>query len=565
MGYALLWIESLAAALVGTAAVLSLSARCERKLWRRLLPTLAALVPLGLGVAAAVFARVLEANQMGAGWFVYAASWTAAFAIGAGVMARAGLSSIGQPEDPAARAWPSARLATAFAAILVLQIMTLTNLDAAVRIQLAGLRSEAGALALSVAPPRVPDASNAALVYERAFEALERLHPSGPPLTEERIREIAAGGARPAANPPPVSERFETWMNGKGEAPAQDDPELLDTQQRLAPVLALVRRAAAMPECVFDHDYAQPRMDWLLPELANLRRVTRLLGFEARACALQGRMKEAIENLRTIRDVARHMRADSPLLIGWICASSVERVFVNTLEKVLASGTASRADISPLVAAEPASYARSLLRALRMEEAFGLSAMAMLAEGDDPSGTAEAALGIDRFGQTLLLPLWRVFLLGDDVRSYRQVMVRCRDIGVKPYYESAADWKSLTDWAVARQSGILTRLLTPTLSSSAENGAITDARERLARVAIAAELHRAETGAWPAKLDDVAPARMWELPLDPFDGQPLRMRAVEGGLVLYSVGPNRVDDGGVSNSPDEHQGDLVFRLGKAPR
>ena len=52
------------------------------------------------------------------------------------------------------------------------------------------------------------------------------------------------------------------------------------------------------------------------------------------------------------------------------------------------------------------------------------------------------------------------------------------------------------------------------------------------------------------------------MPADPFDGAPLRLRRVPGGLVVYTVGPDGVDDGG-SLDPGrlvEPGTDLGFRL-----
>lgn len=48
----------------------------------------------------------------------------------------------------------------------------------------------------------------------------------------------------------------------------------------------------------------------------------------------------------------------------------------------------------------------------------------------------------------------------------------------------------------------------------------------------------------PATWDDIVPEFLPEKLLDPFDGQPLSIRAVPEGLVIYSVGADRTDDGG---------------------
>ena len=47
----------------------------------------------------------------------------------------------------------------------------------------------------------------------------------------------------------------------------------------------------------------------------------------------------------------------------------------------------------------------------------------------------------------------------------------------------------------------------------------------------------------PPKLSDLGLAP--EVTTDPFDGQPLRIKKLPQGWLIYSVGPNRIDDGGV--------------------
>ncbi len=67
---------------------------------------------------------------------------------------------------------------------------------------------------------------------------------------------------------------------------------------------------------------------------------------------------------------------------------------------------------------------------------------------------------------------------------------------------------------------------------------------RCAAVALAAERYRRTAGHWPEHLDDLVPQCLAAVPADPFDGQPLRVRRLPDGLVVYSLGPDRQDDGG---------------------
>jgi hypothetical protein len=72
---------------------------------------------------------------------------------------------------------------------------------------------------------------------------------------------------------------------------------------------------------------------------------------------------------------------------------------------------------------------------------------------------------------------------------------------------------------------------------------------RVARTAIALELHRRETGALPGRLDALVPRRFHTLPVDPFSGSPLVYRLTDDGFIIYSLGLNQQDDGGNLERP----------------
>jgi hypothetical protein len=63
-------------------------------------------------------------------------------------------------------------------------------------------------------------------------------------------------------------------------------------------------------------------------------------------------------------------------------------------------------------------------------------------------------------------------------------------------------------------------------------------------VAIALQLYHRREGTWPASLNQIVPGLLPRVPVDQFDGKPLRYRLIEGRPNVYSVGPNRQDDGG---------------------
>jgi hypothetical protein len=88
----------------------------------------------------------------------------------------------------------------------------------------------------------------------------------------------------------------------------------------------------------------------------------------------------------------------------------------------------------------------------------------------------------------------------------------------------------------------------------------------LARVAMALERYRLAHGEYPESLDPLTPQFITKQPHDIINGEPLHYRrTADGRFVLYSVGWNETDDGGVvvlskGSSPrvDINKGDWVW-------
>jgi hypothetical protein len=75
----------------------------------------------------------------------------------------------------------------------------------------------------------------------------------------------------------------------------------------------------------------------------------------------------------------------------------------------------------------------------------------------------------------------------------------------------------------------------------------------LLSVELALRAHSAEHGKPPAQLKELSPTFLKEIPRDPFTGKPLVYRPQGTNWLLYSVGPDRVDNGGIPvtrNSPN---------------
>jgi hypothetical protein len=416
----------------------------------------------------------------------------------------------------------------------------MSNLDVAVKAQLAAVRVEAGAKALALAPPRVPDAQNAAPVYRRAFAAL-----TPKDQLPALLRDRAAA--------------WEKYDRAAFDPSDKEQREFLESQQR---GLALLRAAAALPHCVFERDWTSDTapIDLPVPEFPHLRHASTLLAYDALARATRGDGRGAVDDLAAIFGMARHV--NYPLLIDLLTAAAVERTGAKALEDVLALVPLTGDQLAPLTAAgEP--YRDHLRRVFAVEEAWGLASIVMVATGRAKgSPDLEQEFNLDSFGAAVLdSPLYRVFFLEEDLAAYRAHMRAFREYAFQPAPAMLDKFEEREKLIKAtRGGGIMAGLLVPAAYKVAFAALDGDATRALVRLAVAATAFKAKHGKYPEKLAGLVPDFLAEVPPDPYDGRPIRLRPEDGGLVLYSIGRDRKDDGGRAWDDEKKEGDLVFRL-----
>src|SRR5262245_6198390 len=91
---------------------------------------------------------------------------------------------------------------------------------------------------------------------------------------------------------------------------------------------------------------------------------------------------------------------------------------------------------------------------------------------------------------------------------------------------------------------ILITLLLPAIDKVQDALDRNEQTQRNLQVAFALSAYRADTGRYPARLDELAPKYLAGVPGDVFSGGPLIYRPTENGYLLYSVGVNGQDDDG---------------------
>lgn len=127
--------------------------------------------------------------------------------------------------------------------------------------------------------------------------------------------------------------------------------------------------------------------------------------------------------------------------------------------------------------------------------------------------------------------------------------------------DGGATWRAAKE--LPQPDNVFLRLFTVAWSMIVSQDANARACSRVARAALAVAEHLARRGTLPSALSNLVPDFLPAVPLDPWDGKPLRYEAGK----VWSVGRNGIDDGGTP--PDDTTdwsyttGDIVAEAPKA--
>jgi hypothetical protein len=268
--------------------------------------------------------------------------------------------------------------------------------------------------------------------------------------------------------------------------------------------------------------------------------------------AEEGDLDGALRTVRMLVYLTRPLTGCPTLMNGSI-ALTIRSLITHGVERTLAQGEPSEIALGETRQLLEAEMGRSLLLgAFRCERAMVEDTIRALDEG---RLTWDEVVKSKYFADPFPWSTGRAELdrMLDDVtgsgfrRSYAIARLRHLTWLVEVLKESpdglvehAADWTALR-----RQLPRPEKLLMDMMArNEVDFFAINDAQLRCTVVALAAEQFRRRESRWPASLDELVPQFLAAVPHDPYDQQPLKLARLADGIVVYSVGRNRNDDGG---------------------
>jgi hypothetical protein len=526
MGHVLLWVFTLASALLLIALVSAANHRPSKKWFRVQVPVVALLLLSAFSVAVLFGYGVHTADVQPTWFFGYFLSLSICYLVMSSIILYLAWRIRNANQQ---KRWPTRLLAKLFAIALLLDIAVFFIMDVNARFVLNSIEIEARTLNSNRTPPPLSPDENAHFSYTKAFDELSK-----------RVR----------------------WLDLFGDFPEEATfdplaPEAVEFLKNNEKTLTLLREATKVPKYRFETDYSDPfNMEY--PSLEKVRNSTNLLVLSARHHAAKGRMTEALSDIHAARVLAARV-ASAPGLLSASVSVVSETIATDGLESVLATpGADFPKDYSiPPIENIPCEFLFE--HVIRSESAFGLSALVhAYRNGLQVSPyrpTESSAL------RRMLVPFFRVFFLTSDINVYRDGIRRARDLTKKPYYMVKDEVDALPEDPTGQPRG-LSRGYTDIVRA---RYMIDEARARhiLANLALAVSTYHARTGNYPNSLKILVPEYIVEIPADPYDGKPMKMTSVDDGVILYSVWKDVVDDNGEEIVRSEGKGDITFCLGKS--
>lgn len=425
-------------------------------------------------------------------------------------------------------------------------------------------------------------------VFERLDLSSERVRPpflidemkfaeANPALVEQTRQVQGLKSAEPTGDdlltgrtPPDAALLSIHWVDLVTLRPWQDDefPLLaawLDEQQQ---PLAHIRAGAKLDRCYFPmvgENPDQPTLISFKVYYPGMRQATHELAASAMRHLGKGDKQQAWDEAITMLVMARHT-AQQPGLIGNLFGLGLEELGLNTVVAVVYHG-----DYTAEELARMAEQFDRLAPLEPMAEEFRGGERLWMLEIVQFQATGQA---IDEAytGEIVTLPGvdWNIAMRMANQHYDRMERAASAPPGLDRDQIAAevgielerAEEEARNRWRWA--ASIFSRksrselvghmhlsVLLPAVYSAIHADDQVRVRQLQARAAIALAQYRAAHGEYPDKLAQLVPEFAEQEPQDLFTGQPLKYIRTAEGYQLYSVGPNRQDDGGLDANQDD--------------
>jgi len=381
----------------------------------------------------------------------------------------------------------------------------------------------------------------------------------------------------PRANVPAGSNAYDALMTAAGHAwrPKELDDQIgklainTNWDDALAKtVLASNQMAfAAWDDATKRPDFQVPEFttfDDELPYLKDWKKLALLVQVRQNVLLHGGHDQEAFDQMVDEIKMGRRMQNAHGVLIVYLVGAAVNNLGLAQMQRWIG-----QAHLTP---DQLKDYARQLelssdaagdayANAIRAEYQMSISSLEAMGHGTLTN--SDPALSYPH-----VWPVWPLFSLSRTKAMFATGALRVVKAAPHPYSEAKLDeMESRPGMISIFLSGnpvgqILYYMMMPAVASSLEKKSRGDVQLQATRTMLALRAYELLHGRLPPDLTALVPEFMDKVPIDDYDGKPLRYSADK--KIVYSVGKNLKDDGGeerlAGHASDSSHPDWVFRI-----
>jgi hypothetical protein len=346
---------------------------------------------------------------------------------------------------------------------------------------------------------------------------------------------------------------------------AEQERVLRSEMKRGAAAVAEARKIADLPRGRNPITWKPDYVSSLLPWSQESRDTVGFLRYDVMLRCQDGDLEGAIRSARASFNASRSLR-DEPFLVSQLIRGATRRISLTDLERILAQGEPppdALADFQRVL--EEDEKDNLFLIAVRGDRGMIDAFLERVQNGEVSHAQMRQALATNSLysgGEGLSMDLEVIALRGSARHERAETLRRMNclvEIARLPPEERGREVRA---WHASLNEGspLQRKMLSPVLKVN-EATRRSHAEMRCAIVLLALERFRQSRRQWPARLEDLTPAYLDAVPLDPFDGKPIKYARRDDGVTVYTVGRDGEDNGGNVSDNWQAQGtDWGFRL-----
>ncbi len=358
--------------------------------------------------------------------------------------------------------------------------------------------------------PLIPDSENAAVIFRKVRKQINN--------TDDSMIDLK-----------------KVYIIGTAKYPVSGKPlpkNILDESKKFMALhtkaMKLLRTANKKPKCRIMVDF----VNFNLSDLNNLRSYARKFMLSAVINTEEGNIDQAVADIADGLKFANHLK-NEPMIITLLVKEACDAVMLQQVIELLKYHNLNDSQLLKL---------SGQIRNCENKGAFQRALSHNMAYIDLSYQESLKALSKSRWME---IAAYATGLKSPNKIMFYRFLKRFCEAAGKPFPQALKDAKVIDEKLRKLPPYYFSQkhFLSNTLRLFIREASIS-AEIRLILTMIAIKRYQMKYKILPKKLTDLVPGFMKSVPLDPFDGKPLRYKIIKGGFVVYSIGNDSTDDGG---------------------